>query len=438
MIFDELAERIKWALIKENFSVPTSIQEKAIPIILKGKDLIGIAQTGTGKTASFVLPILHLLSINIKSIKPKSPLVLVLSPTRELAMQIDKTFEMFGKHLKIKHTAIFGGVSQEPQIKILSKGIQVLTATPGRLLDLISHDKVNLSSVEYIVLDEAHMMLDMGFLTTVKEIYKQVSKKKQSLFFCATITPEILKLANELLNDPSTVKIEAQKASNLISQKVCYLYIDKKNALLLELIKKTGKTIVFLRTKYKTDVVAKLLIKNNISAASIHSDKNQEERTKVIENFKSGKTKVLVATDIAARGIHIDNVSCVINYNTPNYPDVYVNRIGRTARAGKLGVSYTFCGLEERESIKKIEEYTSLKMEVVHHTYYASKVENATPDDIVASVKKKCTHKFVAKKSKKKSEFYVPPINQKKSKRPRGVHARKGTKKLKKHNKKRK
>ena len=414
MIFDELAERIKWALIKENFSVPTSIQEKAIPIILKGKDLIGIAQTGTGKTASFVLPILHLLSINIKSIKPKSPLVLVLSPTRELAMQIDKTFEMFGKHLKIKHTAIFGGVSQEPQIKILSKGIQVLTATPGRLLDLISHDKVNLSSVEYIVLDEAHMMLDMGFLTTVKEIYKQVSKKKQSLFFCATITPEILKLANELLNDPSTVKIEAQKASNLISQKVCYLYIDKKNALLLE------------------------LIKNNISAASIHSDKNQEERTKVIENFKSGKTKVLVATDIAARGIHIDNVSCVINYNTPNYPDVYVNRIGRTARAGKLGVSYTFCGLEERESIKKIEEYTSLKMEVVHHTYYASKVENATPDDIVASVKKKCTHKFVAKKSKKKSEFYVPPINQKKSKRPRGVHARKGTKKLKKHNKKRK
>jgi ATP-dependent RNA helicase RhlE len=438
MIFDELAERIQWALTNEKFSVPTSIQEKAIPIILQGRDLIGIAQTGTGKTASFVLPILHLLSTEIKSIEPNSPLVLVLSPTRELAMQIDKTFERFGKHLKIRHTAIFGGVSQEPQIKILSKGIHVLTATPGRLLDLITHGKVNLSSVKYIVLDEAHMMLDMGFLDTVKEIYEQVSKKRQSLFFSATITPEILKLANELLDHPSTVEIKAEKASNLIFQKVCYLYSDKKNALLLELIKETGKTIVFLRTKYKTDDVAKLLIKNNIYAASIHSDKKQDVRIKTIENFKSGKIKVLVATDIAARGIHIDNVSCVINYNTPNYPDVYVNRIGRTARAGKFGVSYTFCSLEERESIRKIEKYTSVPMEVVHHTYYASKIENATDEDIVVSVKKKNPHKYVAKRSKNKSEFYVQPINQKKAKKPRGVHVKKGTKRLKKHNKRRK
>ncbi|MFH0874509.1 MAG: DEAD/DEAH box helicase [archaeon] len=436
MIFDEFNKEIKWALADEKYSVPTAIQIKAIPIILQRKDLIGVAQTGTGKTAAFVLPLLHLLSADAKATMPNSPIVLVLAPTRELTLQIDNVFGSFSKYLDIKHLAIFGGVNQEPQIKGLTKGIHILTATPGRLMDLISQDKVNLSHVEYIVLDEAHMMLDMGFLPTVMEIYNKLSAKKQSLFFSATMTPEILSFANKLQNNPSLVEADAEKASNLIYQKVCFLYADNKNAMLLQLVKNKKKTIVFVRTKYKTDVIANLLAKNKIIARAIHSDKTQDERTKTIEDFKTGIIKVLVATDIAARGIHIDDVSVVINYEVPNYPDVYVHRIGRTARAGKTGVCYSFCGLEERESIRKIEEYTGQKMEVVHNTYYSENVENATPDDIDTSIKiKRCSHKQVPRKSNKESEVYVPPINIKKNKKPREVHMNKGDRKRRRHKK---
>ena len=428
MIFNELNEKIQAALAKEAFSIPTDIQKKAIPIILERKDLIGVAQTGTGKTASFVLPILHLLSAESKAIEPNSPLVLVLSPTRELAMQIDESFDIFGKLLNIKHNVIFGGVSQESQIEALSEGTHVLTATPGRLLDLISQEKVNLSKVEYIVIDEAHMMLSMGFLTPVKEIFAQIPIKRQSLFFSATMSPEILKLANVLLNDPSIV--ESKTEFDLILQKVFFLYVEDKNRLLIELLKTKAKkkTIVFLRTKYKTEVVANLLIKNKFSARAIHGDKNQKERTKAIEDFKSGKVKILVATDIAARGIHIDNVSSVINYDTPNSPDVYVHRIGRTARAGKTGKSYTLCSLEERESLRKIEEHTGQNMEIIHHTYYAAKVENANPEDISTTTKKKNYYKKTSKKNTKNSDEYVPPINIKKNKKPRGIHLHKFSK----------
>lgn len=423
MTFNELNKEIQSVLVEEKFNTPTAIQEKAIPIILQKKDLIGIAQTGTGKTASFVLPILHLLSNNSKTIKSSSPLVLVLAPTRELAMQIDDSFDRFGKLLKIKHEVIFGGVAREPQIEALSNGVQVLTATPGRLIDLISQEEVNLSKVEYIVLDEAHMMLDMGFLPSVKEIFEKLSPKKQSLLFSATMTPEILNLSKELLNNPSIIEIEPEREFNLMSQKVFFLYVEKKNALLLELLKnKTKKkSIVFLRTKYKTEAVANLLLKHKVSARAIHSDKTQEERIKAIEDFKSGKINVLVATDIAARGLHVDNVSFVINYDTPNSPEVYVHRIGRTARAGKSGKSYTFCSLEEIELFHKIEEHTGQKMGVAKHTYYAEKVQNFDPAAVANTVKNKNVHKKLSKRSTKYSEAYVPPINQKKAKKPRGL-----------------
>ena len=425
MVFNELTKEIQLALTEGGFSIPTPIQKMAIPIILQRKDLIGIAQTGTGKTASFVLPLLQLVSTDAKKIEPNSPLVLVLSPTRELAIQIDDTFRNFGKFLNIKHEAIYGGVNKEPQIKTLNGGVHIITATLGRLIDLISHDKIDLSNVDYLVIDEAHMMLEMGFLPSVKEIYQKLNIKRQSLFFSATMSPEILNYANELLNNPFTVEIK-DKDTNLISQKVCFLYVDNKNALLLELLKKPNKTIIFLRTKYKTDVIEKMLIKNKISAISIHSDKTQIERINAIEDFKSGKIKVLVATDIAARGIHIDDVSQVINYDIPNSPEVYVHRVGRTARAGKSGDVYSFCSLEERELLRNIEMYTGQKMKVIKHSYYAEKVKGATLENIVPTIKKKKNnHKTVSKRSSKNSDEYVAPINKKKSKKPRGIHIRK-------------
>ncbi len=424
MIFKELRSEIQQALIDQKISTPTPIQKKSIPIILEGKDLIGIAQTGTGKTASFVLPILNILADNKTTTQPMQPSVLVLSPTRELAVQIDTEFETFGKDLDIKHEVVFGGMSSKYQVEEISKGIHILTATPGRLQDLISKEQVDLSKVEYIVLDEAHMMLDMGFLPVVKEIYALLSKERQSLFFSATITKEIKEFAYELLKKPKVVEIEQPKEENPIIERLFYMYVERKNATLLRYVK--PKTIVFLRTKYKTDAVADLLNKHNKSAVAIHSDKTQEERSQAIEDFKTGKAKILVATDVAARGIHIDSVACVINYDTPNSPPVYVHRIGRTARAGKSGKAYTFCSREEREYLRKIEEHTGRKMEVVHHEFHVSKIEKMTPEDSAAEPAKKPRYhrqKQVGKRnSTSKTEGYVPPINQKKAKKPRGLH----------------
>jgi ATP-dependent RNA helicase RhlE len=416
MIFKELNKEIQKALAFENFTVPTPIQEKAIPVILNRKDIIGIAQTGTGKTASFVLPILNLLQLDKKKIIPNSPLVLVLTPTRELAMQIDLAFGSFGKYLDFKHTSVFGGVSVDDQITKLDAGIHILTATPGRLIDLISKNKVNLSNITYFVIDEAHMMLDMGFIDNVKEINERLPITKQSLCFSATISADVIKFAKKLLNKPTLVTLERRSRGNPLTQKVFYLYTENKNRLLIELIKNTGKTIVFLRTKYKTDKIEELLIKNNFSAVSIHSDKKQDERTKSIDNFKSGKARILVATDIAARGIHIDDITHVINYDIPNSPSVYVHRIGRTARAGKIGEAYSFCSMNERELQRDIEKHTGQTMTVMKHKYYARKIEKATLEEIKLATKKSKInkHKKVARRSKIKSEEYVPPINSKK------------------------
>ena len=422
MTFTKLSKEIQKVLLEEGLITPTPIQEKAIPVILDRKDMVGIAQTGTGKTASFVLPILNLFSTYSERLKAKHPKVLILAPTRELVSQISDAIQTYSKGTNISHVAIFGGVSQDPQAKALHKGVHIVVATPGRLFDLIKQKKVFLSEVEFVVLDEAHTMLDMGFIDEIKEIYQQVSSTRQSAFFSATTSPEIIRLAKELLHNPEIIEIESETASDLIKQKVCFVYVENKNALLLELIRQTEKTIIFLRTKYKTDVVQKMLVKNGIKAVAIHSDKTQEERDAAIKEFKSNICKVLVATDIAARGIHIDNISHVINYDVPNSPDVYVHRIGRTARAGEHGVAYSFCGLEEREYIRKIQKYTGQEIEIVKNSFHADKIENLTAQEYEQRPKrKKNSPKVMLKKRVKESEVYVPPINKKKGKKPRGL-----------------
>jgi ATP-dependent RNA helicase RhlE len=427
MIFDELTPEIRERLTSDGITTPTPIQEKAIPLILQKKDIIGVAQTGTGKTAAFVLPILQLLANSKKQIVPNTPRVLVLAPTRELAVQIDEAFYNYGRLLKIKTRAICGGFSSESQIKSLSKGVDIVVATPGRLMDLAAQSEIDLSQVEYFVLDEAHMMLDLGFLAEITNIYSQLPSNRQSSLFTATTSPKILDLANELLNNPITVAVESEKASDLISQEVYFLYVDTKNALLLELLKNTTKTLIFTRTRYKADTVALFLKKHKISANSIHKNKTQDERTGAIRNFKEGVINVLVATDIAARGIHVDDVSHVINYDIPSSPDVYVHRIGRTARGGKSGTSYSLCSLEERELLRDIEKYTGQEMKVMEHAFHADKVETATAEDIVAKPKKKHgVQGVILHKRIRNSEEYVPPINKKKAKKPRGINKTKG------------
>jgi len=375
-----IIDPLQRALTKEGYITPTPIQMQAIPHLLKGKDLVGIAQTGSGKTAAFVLPILQRMSEQHKAPIPGVPRALVLAPTRELAAQLDQSFATYGQFLRLRHTAVFGGVGLGQQVKDLSRGIDILVATPGRLLDLMNQGYVKLKGVEFFVLDEIDRMLDMGFIKDVRKIISALPLKRQSLFFSATMSQQTSELAGRLLTDP--VRVEAApQASTLecIEQRVFFVDQNSKHPLLLGLLKQQDleRVLVFTRTKHRADKVALMLNKNRISANAIHGGKSQNQRTTSMNNFKSGHLRVLVATDIAARGIDIDGISHVINYDLPVQPENYVHRIGRTGRMGKEGIAYSFCSADERSSLRDIEKLTRVKIEVMEHQYHSEQAKNA-------------------------------------------------------------
>ncbi|MFA6460669.1 MAG: DEAD/DEAH box helicase [Candidatus Woesearchaeota archaeon] len=374
----KLIEPIQKALAKEGYTVPTPIQAQAIPPLLEGKDLVGIAQTGTGKTAAFVVPILQRMSLDRK---PNGGIrVLVLAPTRELAAQIDQSFSVYGQFLGFRHTVIFGGVGQQPQVKALSRGVDILIATPGRLLDLMNQGYIKLKTVEFFVLDEADRMLDMGFINDVRKVTLALPQQRQSLFFSATWSGKIADLAARLLTNPIKVEVAPQATTvEKVEQRVFFVDQNNKDLLLLELLKHDHLkcVLVFTRTKSRANKVARMLERNHIVADAIHGNKSQVQRTKALQNFKSGHSRVLVATDIAARGIDIEQISHVINFDLPNEPESYVHRIGRTARAGADGTAYSFCAADERNFLRDIEKLTRMTIPIIEHKYHSEQAKNA-------------------------------------------------------------
>ena len=368
---------------------PTPIQAQAIPIVLKGKDLLGCAQTGTGKTAAFALPTLQRLSnnsenqrqVNIvdnsKNHSPRRVRALVLAPTRELAIQIGESFRIYGKYSGLKSTVIYGGVGQNPQVKALQRGIDIIVATPGRLLDLIRQGHINLSHVEVLILDEGDRMLDMGFIHDIRIIVKMMTKKnRQTLLFSATIPREIIKLANSILLDPAEINISPdQPTLEIIKQTAFFIGKEKKQALLEHLLADTTITraLVFSRTKHGANRIVKLLERRRISAEPIHGNKSQNARQNALKNFRTGKTRVLVATDVASRGIDVDNISHVIQFDLPDMPETYVHRIGRTARAGAGGTAIAFCENNQRQQLRDIENLIQMRVKIIqNHPYLRS------------------------------------------------------------------
>ena len=369
-----LIDPILKALHAEGYTTPTPIQAQSIPSILEQRDLLGCAQTGTGKTAAFAIPILQLLHKNKNNERgPHKIKALILTPTRELAIQIDESFAAYGKHTGISHTVIFGGVSQLHQTNNLRRGVDILVATPGRLLDLISQGFIDLKYLQLFVLDEADRMLDMGFIHDVKRVITKLPEKRQTLFFSATMPPEIKKLADVLLTNPAKVEVTPVSSTvDTIEQSLYYVDKPNKIKLLLHLLKDPGisTALVFTRTKHGADKVVKFLHRSEITAAAIHGNKSQNARQHALSNFKSGKLRVLVATDIAARGIDIDDLSHVINYELPNIPETYVHRIGRTGRAGNSGIAFSFCDADEQAELKDIQKLIGLTIPVVDgHPY---------------------------------------------------------------------
>ena len=354
------------AVAETGYTSPSPIQAGAIPPVLAGRDLLGCAQTGTGKTAAFALPILQ----NLSAQTPQRPCIraLILTPTRELALQIGDSFSAYGKHLKLRHTVIFGGVGQQPQVEALRRGVDILIACPGRLNDLIGQRLIDLSGIEIFVLDEADRMLDMGFVHDVKKVIAKLPRRRQTLLFSATMPKEIEELADSLLHDPAVVKVDPVSSTvDRIDQKLYFVEKKQKIELLAYLLqdKSIVNALVFSRTKHGADRIARLLNKAGITAAAIHGNKSQTARVNALEGFKAGKTRVLVATDIAARGIDISELSHVFNYDLPEVPETYVHRIGRTARAGADGVAISFCSSEEREYLAGIEKLNRKKIPVV-------------------------------------------------------------------------
>ena len=353
MLFEDLplSKSIQRAVFEQGYIEATPIQEQAIPIVLSGRDLIGCAQTGTGKTAAFAIPIIHQLHRIVGSSKKMSPIrALVITPTRELAVQIGQNFDQYGKYTNITQLTIFGGVSQLHQVDTLRKGVDVLIATPGRLLDLVKQGFIDLDNLHTLVLDEADQMLDMGFVNDVKKIVKLTPKNRQTLFFSATMPSAIRELAQLFLNDPATVSVSpVSSTAEKVEQRVYFVDKTEKRNLLYKLIKEENITdvLVFSRTKHGADNVVKALRKHDIPAEAIHGDKSQNARQRVLDAFKKKEVGVLVATDIAARGIDIDQLPFVINFDLPNIPETYVHRIGRTGRAGNGGVAISFCSHDE-------------------------------------------------------------------------------------------
>lgn len=355
------------ALTKKGYTTPTPIQQQSIPHILEGKDIFGCAQTGTGKTAAFALPILQL--IHAKGNTPKGVIkALILAPTRELALQISENFHAYGKGTNIRHAVVFGGVSQFAQVNALKQGVDVLVATPGRLLDLMNQGYIKLNNIEYFVLDEADRMLDMGFINDIKKIIAKLPAKKQTLFFSATAAPEIMKLANTLLQNPVRVTVTpVSTAAELVKQSVYYVNKADKRDLLRHVLNNNNieHALVFTRTKRGADKVVKELIKSGIKAEAIHGNKSQGARERALKGFKNRTIRVLVATDIASRGIDVDKLSHVINFEMPEQAETYVHRIGRTGRAGESGVALSFCDRDEMDYLKDINKLIKKTIEVV-------------------------------------------------------------------------
>jgi len=354
----KLIEPILRALKTEGYTTPTPIQQQAIPIVLQGRDLLGCAQTGTGKTAAFAIPTLQILyNDKLQHKEQKTIKTLILTPTRELAIQINESFAAYGKHTGLKHTVIFGGVSQNPQVDTLRRGVDILTATPGRLLDLMNQGYIRLDHIKILILDEADRMLDMGFVHDVKKIIAKVPAKRQTLFFSATMPKEIQQLADSILNRPEKIEVTpVSSTADTIQQELYYVEKNDKRSLLAHILKDRDiKTaLVFTRTKHGADKVVKDLHKIGVTAEAIHGNKSQNARQRALANFKARTTRVLIATDIAARGIDIDELTHVINYEIPNIPETYVHRIGRTGRAGANGIAFTFCDQEEVAFLKDI------------------------------------------------------------------------------------
>jgi ATP-dependent RNA helicase RhlE len=369
-----IIEPILKSLKEEGYTSSTPIQTQAIPVILSGKDLIGCAQTGTGKTAAFAIPVLQQLYKNGKNDRIGNIRSLILAPTRELAIQIEESFKAYGRHTGLKCTSVYGGVSQHNQVNMLRKGIDILVATPGRLLDLINQKFISLDKIEIFILDEADRMLDMGFIHDIRKIVRLLPDRRQSLFFSATIPREIVALAGSIVYDP--VRIDVTPSATTVESVDQYVYFtDKKdkNALLVDLLQddKIKTVLVFTRTKYGADKVVNVLKKKKIPAESIHGNKTQGARQKALANFKTSKTRVLVATDIAARGIDVDDLGHVINYEIPNISETYVHRIGRTGRAGLGGIAISFCDRDEKAYLRDIEKLISKKIQVVSDHPYA-------------------------------------------------------------------
>ncbi|MES2426917.1 MAG: DEAD/DEAH box helicase [Bacteroidota bacterium] len=379
-----LIEPILRSLKTEGYTTPTPIQEQAIPIVLQRRDLLGCAQTGTGKTAAFSIPILQLLyQDRLQHKEQKTIKALILTPTRELAIQINESLAAYGRHTGLKHLVIYGGVSQNPQVDALRRGIDILVATPGRLLDLMNQRFVHLDHVKMLVLDEADRMLDMGFVNDVKKVIAKVPAKRQTLFFSATMPKEIQHLADTILTNPERVEVTpVSSTADTIAQELYYVEKNDKRLLLQHILKdKEIKTaLVFTRTKHGADKVVKDMVKIGITAEAIHGNKSQNARQRALTNFKNRTTRVLIATDIAARGIDIDELTHVINYEIPNIPETYVHRIGRTGRAGASGIALTFCDAEEIEFLRDIQKLIGKQLPVNDaHPYVMS------PQSIVAN-----------------------------------------------------
>ncbi len=363
-----LAEPIQRALHAKNYVNPTPIQARAIPELLAGRDMLGIAQTGTGKTAAFALPILQQLSKRHGNKGPRNPRALVLAPTRELAIQIGEEFRAYGRYLQLRHTVIFGGVSQKPQVNALIRGVDIVIATPGRLLDLMNQRRVRLEAVEFLVLDEADRMLDMGFVRDVRKIIAALPTVRQSLLFSATMPGEITRLSGEILADPVRVEVTPQATPvERIAQSIYHVEAAGKVDLLASILDDPAlsRVLVFARTKHRANRVADQLIKRGVSADAIHGNKSQGARQRALKRFRAGEARVLVATDIAARGIDVDGVSHIINFELPNEPESYVHRIGRTARAGANGVAFSFCDPSERPYLRGIERLIQSRLTVI-------------------------------------------------------------------------
>lgn len=385
-----LIKPIQTALKNEGYTIPTPIQQQAIPVVLQRKDLLGSAQTGTGKTAAFAIPILQILSEERESGRPngksrysrerRTIKSLIITPTRELAVQVGESFSVYGKHTGLKNTVVYGGVSQYPQTDKLRQGVDILIATPGRLLDLINQNYINLSQIKILVLDEADRMLDMGFIHDVKKIIALLPVKRQTLFFSATMPNEIVKLANTILTNPVKVEITPQsKTVEVIKQAVYFVARPDKKKLLIHILKNENveSALVFTRTKKSADIVSQYLNDAKINTDAIHGNKSQQARQRALNNFKMQRTRVLVATDIAARGIDIEKLSHVFNFDIPDFSETYIHRIGRTGRAGLGGTALSFCDTEERYYLREINKLIKTPIPIVDDHPYKTETDNS-------------------------------------------------------------